>query len=80
MPRPVGSKNLPRSVQRSIALDALRGVPAVRIAAEHSITDRAVYRLRDEAMRDPEGAVEEAREELLFREEVLEMLGSATAV
>lgn len=74
MPRTTGSKNLPRSVQREIALDSLRGVPTSEIAGENGITEDGVRRLRRKAERDPEGAVEEAREELAFRLEVVEML------
>jgi len=74
MPRPPGTTNLPRSVQRAIALDALRGVPAPRIAREYGVHLNTVYRRRDEALKDPEGALEAAREELAFREEVLELL------
>jgi hypothetical protein len=73
MPRPKGAKNLPRSVQRAVALDALRGVPTSRIMAEHGVSKARVYRLRDEATEDPEGALEEAREELEFRREVYEL-------
>lgn len=76
MPRTTGSKNLPRSVQREIALDALRGVTLAQIAREHDVSPDTPARLRDEALRDPEGAVEEAREELAFREEVAELTGS----
>lgn len=74
MPRTTGSKNLPKSVQREIALDALRGVPTSEIASENGITEDGVRRLRRKAERDPEAAVEEAREELAFRLEVVEML------
>lgn len=73
MPRPTGTKNLPRSVQRSIALDALRGARIVDVAKEHKITEQGVRRLRDEALRDPDGAFEEAREELAFRREIMEL-------
>lgn len=75
MPRTTGSKNLPRSVQREIALDAIRGVSPTEIAREHDVHLTAVTRLRDEALRDPEGSVEEARGELEFRLEILELLG-----
>lgn len=75
MPRTTGSKDLPRSVRREIALDALRGASPAEIAREHDIHLTAVTRLRNEALRDPEGALEEAREELEFRLEVLEILG-----
>lgn len=74
MPRPPGNENLPRSVQRAIALDALRGVPAPRIARHYGVHPNTVYRHRDEALADPEGALEAAREELAFREEVLRMM------
>lgn len=74
MSRPAGSKNLSRSVQREIALNTLRGVPPAQIAREHGVHITTVTRLRDEAEKDPEGAVEEAREELAFREEVAELL------
>lgn len=75
MPRTTGSKTRPRSVQREIALDALRGARPVDVATEYEVTESTVRRLRDEATRDPEGAVELAREELAFRLEVAEISG-----
>lgn len=62
-----------------MALDAIRGVPVTHVAREYGVTHGTVIRLRDEAAEDPEGAVERAREELAFREEVLEILTASPA-
>lgn len=75
MPRATGTKNLPRSVQREIALDVLRGARPVDIVREYEVGEATVHRLRSEALRDPDGAVELAREELAFRLEVAEIIG-----
>lgn len=77
MPRTKGAKNLnlPRTLQREIILDDLRGGSPTRIVHEYGVSERTVFRLRTEALKDPEGAVEEAREELAFREEVAELAG-----
>lgn len=73
MPRPAGRENISRSVQRAIALDALGGARTSEVAAEHGVSRQNVERLRDEALKNPDGAFEEARAELEFRREVMEM-------
>lgn len=75
MPRTTGTKNLARSVQREIALDALRGARPVDIVREYEVGEATVHRLRNEALQDPGGAVELAREELAYRLEVVEIVG-----
>jgi transposase-like protein len=65
---------LTSSVRREItrkAMDADTNI--THLAKEYGITRSAIYQYIDSARLDPEGAVEEAIEELEFRRDILEM-------
>lgn len=66
--------NLSREKRRRIALAALEEDNVSGVARRYGISRRTVYDLMDDALADPEGALEDARKELEYRERVRQLL------
>jgi transposase-like protein len=65
---------LTSSVRREITLRAMDPETNITyLAEEYGITRSAIHQYLNSARRDPEGALEEAIEELEFRRDILEM-------
>lgn len=69
MPR----KSLTPRQRREVTIRALRGETAYSLAKEFPVSHQHISRLRDAAEAEAEEMYEDAREELEFRREVMEM-------
>lgn len=75
----MGAAKLRRGQQREIALDGLTRGNVSGVARDHGVSRRTVYDLMEDATEDPEGAIQEARAELEYRQRVREIVGSGAA-
>jgi len=66
---------LTNTERRGMVLALLSGTSAIELSKRYGVARSWVYAAADEAKRNPETAIEEARQELDFRKKVYRLVG-----